>query len=224
MVKAKGRLRADLHQGLTAAAETADLCLALGTSLRGSQADSVARLPAERSLVGRALGTVIVSLQQTPEDGVATLRIFCSLERFLSLLLAALDLQLAAPTSDRQLSLAVRHCSRVPYDERGWRSSSATTSLDLTPGERVRLHEEHNWRECGQDRGGQVGAGAEGRVVRYCSTQRAWQLEVEGVAMLLGHWWVEAAVRGSLAFLPIVSKLPQLQVAEGDGGGRDSVE
>ena len=91
-----------------AAAESADLCLALGTSLHGTAPDTVpsiilmhspitralvdwdlqvATLPAERSLVGGALGTAIVSLQQTPEDGVATLRIFCCLERFLALLL-----------------------------------------------------------------------------------------------------------------------------------------
>ena len=42
-------------------------------------------------------------------------------------------------------------------------------------------------------------------MVRYCATQRAWELEVEGVKMLLGYWWLEAAVRGALPFLPIVN-------------------
>ena len=42
-------------------------------------------------------------------------------------------------------------------------------------------------------------------MVRYCTTQRAWELEVEGVKMLLGYWWLEAAARGALPFLPIVN-------------------
>ena len=55
--------------------------------------------------------------------------------------------------------------------------------------------------------GGRVSrrASGEGRVVRYCTTQRAWELEVEGVKMLLGYWWLEAAARGVLPFLPIVN-------------------
>ena len=207
-----------------AAAESADLCLALGTSLRGTTPDTVgalacffetfthifchaemfldlnfqvATLPAERSLVGGALGTAIVSLQQTPEDGVATLRIFCCLERFLSLLLRVLNLELPPPTYERELALRVSHCARVPYDGRGWRSTSVTSLMNLAPGQLVKLHENHNWKGCGQTRGDQMGSSAEGRVVRYSPSQRAWELEVGGLAMLVGHWWMEGAVRGA---------------------------
>jgi NAD-dependent SIR2 family protein deacetylase len=210
VVKPRGQVRDDLFQAAAQAAEEADLCLALGTSLRGAALDSVARLPAERSLVGRALGTIIVSRQQTPEDGTATLRIFCSLHRLLTLLLRALDLGPPAADQERALSQRVRHLARVPYDERGWRSNTVTTVLNLTPGEVVRLHESHNWAGCGQERGPRVGAG-EGRVLRYCSTQRAWELEVGGAAVLLGMWWLEAAARGAVPFLPVVSARPEVQ-------------
>ena len=201
-----------------AAAQSADLCLALGTSLRGTTPDTVpsllfhfshslrsglafqvATLPAERSLVGEALGTAIVSLQQTPEDGVATLRIFCCLERFLSLLLRVLNLELPPPTYERELALRVSHCARVPYDGRGWRSTSVTSLMNLAPGQLVKLHENHNWKSCGQRRGEQIsGDIPEGRVVRYSPGQRAWELEVGGIAMLIGYWWMEGAVRGDL--------------------------
>ena len=66
-----------------------------------------------RSLVGGALGTVIVSLQQTPEDGVATLRAFSCLERFLGLLLRVINLQLP-PLVERSLLQPVEH------EVRGW--------------------------------------------------------------------------------------------------------
>ena len=215
VVKARGKLREDLHQAVAQSAETADLCLALGTSLRGTTVDTVATLPAQRSLAGRALGTAIVSLQQTAEDGVATLRIFCSLERFLALLLRALNLELPFPLADLALSQPVVHSVRVPYDHRGWRSTNKTCILNLKPGAQVRLHENHSWRSCGQRRGGQVTTG-EGRVVSYSSTQRAWQLEVDGVTMLLGHWWMEAVTRGVVPFLPVLSSNPEVVVvAEG---------
>ena len=159
----------------------------------------VATLPAERSLVGGALGTAIVSLQQTPEDGVATLRIFCCLERFLSLLLRVLNLELPPPTYERELALRVSHSARVPYDGRGWRSTTVTSVMNLTPGQLVKLHENHNWKSCGQRRGEQLsGDIPEGRVVRYSPGQRAWELEVGGIAMLVGYWWMEGAVRGDL--------------------------
>ena len=153
-------------------------------------------------MVGEALGTAIVSLQQTPEDGVATLRIFCCLERFLTLLLRVLNLELPPPTYERELALRVSHCARVPYDGRGWRSTSVTSLMNLAPGQLVKLHENHNWKGCGQTRGEQMGSGsAEGRVVRYSPSQRAWELEVGGLAMLVGHWWMEAAVRGKTCHL-----------------------
>ena len=48
----------------------------LRTSLGGLNADQVATTAAARSLQGDALGTVCIKLQQTPQDGKMTLRIF----------------------------------------------------------------------------------------------------------------------------------------------------
>ena len=41
--------------------------------------------------------------------------------------------------------------------------------------------------------------------MRYCTTQRAWELEVDNVKMLLGYWWLDAAARGNIPFLPLVN-------------------
>merc|ERR1711874_49356 len=53
----------------------------------------------------------------------------------------------------------------------------------------------------------QAGPG-QGKVMSYSSTQGGWVLEVEGVQMLLGGWWLPAAVRGKLEFVPVINIEP----------------
>ena len=40
------------------------------------------------------------------------------------------------------------------------------------------------------------------------SSQRAWELEVEGVKMLLGYWWLLDCARAGPAYCPIVNSKP----------------
>merc|ERR1712054_477188 len=80
VVKYSGSLKDDLYPWMQDDAKTADLVIVLGTSLGGLNADQVPNRCADRSLTGEkygeggALGTVIINLQQTPRDGMATLR------------------------------------------------------------------------------------------------------------------------------------------------------
>ena len=60
---------------------SADLVLVIGTSLSGLNCDSVALEAANKSLLGDALGCVIINLQQTEKDGASTLRIFSDTEQ-----------------------------------------------------------------------------------------------------------------------------------------------
>jgi len=80
VIPMSGNLRADLLDDLLELEATADLCLAVGTSLAGMNADRVvhaaAHRAAERGAAGGALGAVIVGLQRTTADANATLRIF----------------------------------------------------------------------------------------------------------------------------------------------------
>ena len=82
-----GSLKSSLFSKMREAADSADLVLVLGTSLSGLNSDRVALQPAKRSLAGKSLGTVIVNLQQTPHDGVATLRLFGGTDRVFELLM-----------------------------------------------------------------------------------------------------------------------------------------
>ena len=40
------------------------------------------------------------------------------------------------------------------------------------------------------------------------SSQRAWELEVEGVKMLLGYWWLLDCARAGPAYCPVVNSKP----------------
>ena len=75
---------------------------------------------------------------------------------------------------------------QVPYDTSGNFSETEITTLNLSPGQKIYMK-----------------GGGRGRVVRYCSTQQAWELEIEGKKMLLGFWWISAAKRGGPEFLPV---------------------
>ena len=67
------------------------------------------------------------------------------------------------------------HCVQVPYSAAGERvrAGEAGTVLDLSPGQEVVTRD-----------------GRAGRVLRYCSTQSAWQLDIQGSSLLLGWWWM----------------------------------
>ncbi len=57
----KGNLRDDLFRQLLQWEKEADLCLTLGTSLAGMNADRVAVSCGERAQQGQGLGTVIIN-------------------------------------------------------------------------------------------------------------------------------------------------------------------
>ena len=86
-----GTLKSSQFTKMKEAADTADLVLVIGTSLSGLNSDRMALAPAKRSLTGRSLGTVIVNLQQTSCDGVATLRVFSDTDRLFEMLMASLS-------------------------------------------------------------------------------------------------------------------------------------
>lgn len=110
------------------------MCLALGTSLSGLNADRLATTPAVKFPES---GLVIVALQATRLDEASALRIFAPLDEVLGWLAAVLDLpglpvRPAAPLRDR---------FRLPYDaETGELSEGGKVcALDLTRGAKIRI-------------------------------------------------------------------------------------
>ena len=226
VVRGKGRLRGDLYSRLLREGEEADLVVVLGAQVTaGTVTEVLLQSAVQRSLAGLSLGCVLISPRQTELDGEATLRVFSSAQVVTRLLLQALSLP-PSPGLPAGLQCGPAHSGRVRYDREGLRSSTKTTVLNLSPGQRVRLSPGHNCQGSAQiklrhilrpepelEKTGRVLSAVQrqrrvegqGRVVRFSPLQAAWELEVEGVKMLLGTWWMNAAINCSVDFLPIVN-------------------
>ena len=108
----------------------------------------------------------------------------------------------------------------VPYDREGKRSESVKMWLDLRDGAQVKLTPGHNVQGAKQPGFMHIGAsGTEkvngrypgpghGKVMRRDDVRVAYQLQIEGVRMSLGQWWIDAAQRGGPPTLPIVNINP----------------
>jgi len=272
-----GTLKSDAYPRMKNDAATADLVIVVGTSLGGLNADQVATKPAERSQknapwhrrgTGGALGTVIINLQQTEKDGLATLRLFGTTDSILSRVCVKLGVghvtkcrcgsrfckendgymysnrircpeehawDLLLPGEDGTLhppEAATFHEEPVvvvPYDENGKRSATKRMVLDFRDGAAVKITDGHNIQGAGQPAylhigakkpytrpqpyGGQTmqpGPG-HGIVRRRLKGHSAYELQIEGVSMELGVWWLDAAKRGKLEQLPVVNIDPVME-------------
>jgi len=214
-----GNLKHEHYQKMKEAADSADLVLVLGTSLSGLNSDRVAKDPAKRSLNGRSLGTVIINLQQTQQDGISSLRIFSQTDRVFSALLDKLGVPLSPSSKYPPKSKVL-----IPYDRNGKLSKTKQMFLDLSDNQKIRLNPDHNCQGSKQGAFMHIGATqaikyrdtvrqpgpGHGRVLNYSHSQCGWRLEVEGVPMLLGGWWLEAAARGVLESVPVINRDPQV--------------
>merc|ERR1711907_105183 len=139
VVKMSGQLRADLVARMETTASKADLVLALGTSLSGMAADRVPFACAGRHSrgEGETLGLVIVSLQCTPRDDDAALRIFAKLDDVAELLAKQLDLTL--PT-EAEIKKATEN-PKLWYDYM-YCSSNTTTTRETAEEMLARAHQQ----------------------------------------------------------------------------------
>lgn len=210
-------------------AETADLVLVLGTSLGGLNADQVATNSAERSLrPNGSLGTVCINLQQTDQDGKMTLRCFAKSDDLLGQLVQELGFSLAHCRAPVWSEVS---CVLVPYDAEGKRLSGSGAKrmwLDMRRGSRIRLASDHNIQGAKQPQFMHIGAKKEvsykgvtrkpgpgnGTVTQRDEATSCFLLEVEGVQMRLGIWWLEAAMRGGPERLPIINETPVFESEE----------
>ena len=93
---------------------------------------------------------------------------------------------------------------------------------DLSKGQKIILNQDHNCQDSRQPVYQHIGARSphtyrgsvrqpgvgEGQVVRYSPKNCGWELKVDGVSMLLGAWWLEAAERGHLDTIPVINTEP----------------
>jgi hypothetical protein len=191
--------------------------------------------------VAPSLGTVVCNLQQTPQDGKATLRIFGKSDDVLRLLLA----ELAIPTEITSLDCsAVPRRVLVPYDREGKRVKNPSRLMwwDLQRGAEIRVNPDHNIQGARQiiymhigsskptgtkTKKGMICGPGNGTVTALNQTTSAFDLNIEGAGMKMGVWWVEAAVKGEVDYLPVINRRPQFEdvaAAEGKLGGEEGKE
>ena len=228
VVKYHGDLHDDLEPWMVKDSETADLVIVLGTSLGGLYADQVATDTAERSRWdgdAAALGSVMINLQQTEQDGKMSLRLFGTSDDMLKLLLVELGYSASPrfqppvfPKENRVL---------VPYDKNGDKVADGEKKmwLDLSPGAQVRITPGHNIQGAKQPAFLHIGGkkprkykGAQrlpgpghGRVEQRNESKMAFELTIEGAKMRLGLWWLDAAIRGAVDKLPIANLKPEME-------------
>jgi len=214
-----GRLRLDLVERLRETKITADLVLAMGTSLSGVMADTLVSTVGRRAIEersgklldtlpetlettageeaapARSLGAVIINAQQTRLDGVAALRIFAKLDDVLKLL--AVELKLTPLRRQPVLSRQAGDVwTSLPYDCDGAPSTVATVTVDLTQGRRVVMTDGN---------APLVEVGTKG-VVGPKTRQGHYTLVLDsGRRCHLGAWMLDDAKEGRLPRLPIVN-------------------
>jgi hypothetical protein len=172
-------------------------------------ADRVAVSTAERAASGAALGTVIINLQQTQHDETSSLRIFERLDTVLVALAEALSVPPSAYAAPETLTPSVPRETMeaavfsVSYDADGKRivDGAQRRTLDLREGARVRvtagMYEGNEGMVTGRQREGHFKVTLQHQV-------KGGQLRA-AVCTVLGVWFVEAAVAGTLERLPVVS-------------------
>ena len=150
VVKMSGALRDDLFADLLKWEQQTDLCLAIGTSLAGMNADRIASTVANKVAAGRsgALGTVIISLQQTKMDETSSLRIFARIDAVMELLARELDITPPTPPSFLRQSTSSaltdqeeeeQHWINYGSDGSKLREGQAPRLLDMSEGQIVRI-------------------------------------------------------------------------------------
>ena len=212
VVQMSGALREDFFSDLIKWEESADLCLAVGTSLAGMNADRVAQSTAERAIGNEdgALGTVIISLQCTKFDSLASLRLFCTIDKAMEML--ANELNIIVP-EHKLYSLDISPEIQIEEDvflltHYGPDGNKLQEPSSLENAMRLDLREDAEIEiTIGQFKGHQGVVTGKNRENHYRirvmhplkGTFKAPKVHT------LGLWWIDAAIRGTVNTIPLVN-------------------
>lgn len=211
VVPMDGELRSDLFQSLLSWEKKADLCLVIGTSLAGMNADRIVQSVSERAMIDEGLGSVIISLQQTPLDDLSTLRIFGEIDEVMEMLAEEMSITPSA-VSNRESAVGGNDKSSegceedvfmIPYDDSGKKIPPGIhkNRLDLREGQQVRITSGYY----AGDNGVVVGKQLEGHYkIRFMHPikNKGW---LAPKVHVLGRWIIDEGKQGLLDTFPIAA-------------------
>jgi len=163
-------------------------------------ADLVAKLSTVKSMAvpPTALGTVIINLQQTNLDDQAVIRVWAKLDDAFRLLANNLGFLDVGPIPPK---IPDGDIFEVPYNEKGAKDINSKMILDLREGASVIVVVETatNFK-------------ATGTVVSKRDGHYSVRLkESDGIiTRLLGTWWIDAALHGTVSQLPLINTEPKV--------------
>merc|ERR1712137_103818 len=196
VVQFSGNLRSDLFDWMIKMEKKTDLCLCLGTSLSGMNADRMADTPAKRAAQGqKIIGTVIINLQQTRLDSSCTVRVWAQLDDVFRMIAEKLELDMTPVAVDLPA-----HCDNqfvIPYNESGLYDPDSRMIWDLRDGASIHVTnpEACNYKETGE-------------IIRK-DRQGNYMVGVGRHRYHFGKWWVKCAMEGQWPYhLPFVNIEP----------------
>eukprot|EP01063_Lacrimia_lanifica_P022112 TRINITY_DN29805_c0_g1_i1.p1 TRINITY_DN29805_c0_g1~~TRINITY_DN29805_c0_g1_i1.p1 ORF type:complete len:397 (+),score=109.93 TRINITY_DN29805_c0_g1_i1:51-1241(+) len=212
-----GELRDDLFQWMQRWEYRGDLCLAVGTSLSGMNADRVAHTAISRHGAGKSQGLVIINLQGTEFDKDCALRIFAKVDDVMQLLAEELVLTDVVPdpaTHTHVPAVAPEHIVQddvflVPFAADGSLASDGSrVMLDLRPGARLRVTAGPYEGDVGfvvlKNEYGHY------RIRFEDSIDPTFNVKRRPFSLWLGNWWIEELTNGRAgvpgAKMPVVNE------------------
>ncbi len=209
VVRMSGDLRDDLYSRLLKCEEETDLCISVGTSMSGMNADRVFETVSEKAAGGdeSVLGGVIINKQKTQHDSIATLRIFADIDEVFRLLAEEMNLIGVLPDEEEPQwqSFDENNIVFSSYNKRGKLikedSTEPKAQLSLALGAKVRLC-------CGPYAGDTGEITMVNREGHYKISFRH-KLKKSGKFRVfertMGKWMIDAGLKGELECLPVVS-------------------
>jgi len=202
VVQFSGNLRGDLYEWMEQIEKQTDLCLCLGTSLSGMNADRIAETPARRSLkTASILGTVIINLQQTKLDSKSTIRVWAKLDDTFKLIAEKLQLDMSAVPIDPPKEYKDQFI--IPYNKEGRYDPSCQMIWDLRDHQEIYIQnpEASNYKQKGE--------------IFKKDKENNYVVHVGRSGYRLGRWWVQCVMQGKwpyhLPFVNLNAKIKKVQ-------------
>mmetsp|Transcript_31111 Transcript_31111/g.53234 ORF Transcript_31111/g.53234 Transcript_31111/m.53234 type:complete len:485 (-) Transcript_31111:64-1518(-) len=207
VVKFSGNLRGDLFDWMEQMEHRVDLCLCLGTSLSGMNADRMADTPAERSKKSRSnvLGTIIINLQQTRLDSQSALRIWAKLDDTFKLLAEKLNLDLTPISIEPPISEYGKDQYVIPYNAKGEYDPNSRMVWDIRDHSKIIIS---NPLSSKHQRTGEI---------FKKDNQGNYVIHLGRSQYRFGRWWIKCAMEGKWPYvLPFVNIHPKMLSAKID--------